>query len=246
MSKYKKIYESLVCRAKSRPLENEVYYENHHIIPRSMGGDDSNDNMVMLTPREHFLCHLLLTKFLTGQDKHKMIWALHRMAFSKKYKITSRLYEYVRIQHINNLKENHPSNNAIWREKIAGIVREHWKNNSDRKKLARETMIESWSKGKLKPKIGSDNGMFGKEPWNKGKKLPGSGMLGSSNPAASSYKIVDKFGQMYYTDCLASFCRENINKPQPRNMRKVASGELKRHKIFVKVEKLEKGASLLS
>jgi ssDNA-binding Zn-finger/Zn-ribbon topoisomerase 1 len=38
------------------------YSENHHIIPRSLGGKDTPDNLVSLTPREHFIAHFLLYK----------------------------------------------------------------------------------------------------------------------------------------------------------------------------------------
>ena len=42
-------------------LHNKVdgYAEHHHIIPRSEGGPDNNDNIVALTAREHYICHLL-------------------------------------------------------------------------------------------------------------------------------------------------------------------------------------------
>ena len=36
--------------------------EEHHIIPRCLGGSDDKSNLVKLTAKEHFICHLLLTK----------------------------------------------------------------------------------------------------------------------------------------------------------------------------------------
>lgn len=44
-----------------------------------MGGTEE----VLLTAKEHYVCHLLLPKMLTGSHKHKMINALIKMAFSK-------------------------------------------------------------------------------------------------------------------------------------------------------------------
>lgn len=38
------------------------YYEAHHIMPKWMGGTDKDSNMVLLTAREHYLCHYLLFK----------------------------------------------------------------------------------------------------------------------------------------------------------------------------------------
>lgn len=48
--------------------EFDVVYEQHHIKPRSNGGDDSDENMVALTVREHFFAHLCLAMSYRGQD----------------------------------------------------------------------------------------------------------------------------------------------------------------------------------
>jgi len=45
---YYKIYRCLIDRAQNRDIEG--YYETHHIIPRCLGGDDSKNNLVKLTP----------------------------------------------------------------------------------------------------------------------------------------------------------------------------------------------------
>jgi hypothetical protein len=57
---YRKIYDSLIERGKNRSLDD--YYETHHILPRCMGGSDSEENLVKLTPEEHYLAHQLLVK----------------------------------------------------------------------------------------------------------------------------------------------------------------------------------------
>lgn len=56
-----------------------IYYEEHHIIPKSLGGSDSKSNLVLLTAREHFLAHYLLCK-ITEDDKdshYKMVCAMN-------------------------------------------------------------------------------------------------------------------------------------------------------------------------
>jgi hypothetical protein len=40
----------------------EGYVEKHHIVPRCMGGTDDPENLVQLTPEEHYLAHQLLIK----------------------------------------------------------------------------------------------------------------------------------------------------------------------------------------
>lgn len=57
---YQKIYASLIERGRQRTLEG--YTENHHIIPKCMGGNDEKENLVELTPEEHYLAHQLLVK----------------------------------------------------------------------------------------------------------------------------------------------------------------------------------------
>ena len=98
-NKYKKWYDAIIENARNRQACG--YTETHHIIPRSLGGTDNNSNLVCLTAREHFICHILLTKFTTGQDKNKMIRAVIMMKSSnlKQHRyFNSRLYESARIE----------------------------------------------------------------------------------------------------------------------------------------------------
>lgn len=103
-SKYTKWYFYLIA---SRINENRVrlkrtdpgfvYYERHHIVPSSLGGPDIDDNRVLLTAREHFICHYLLCKMTGDKDRSKMISAIVRMSFNNKHrKIPSRFYDVIR------------------------------------------------------------------------------------------------------------------------------------------------------
>lgn len=97
MNKYTEWYNAIIENARTRTLD--CYKERHHIIPRSLGGTDSKDNLVDLTAREHFVCHWLLVRIHTGQSQHKMVYALNGMKRNGKdnerYEtaITSRVYE---------------------------------------------------------------------------------------------------------------------------------------------------------
>ena len=61
---YQQIYNNIIKRGQTRVLTE--YKESHHIIPRCMGGTDDLDNLVDLTPEEHYVCHLLLVKMNPG------------------------------------------------------------------------------------------------------------------------------------------------------------------------------------
>jgi hypothetical protein len=75
-NKYTKWYYNIVSNAKTKTVRG--YSERHHIVPKSLGGDDHIDNIVILTAREHFVCHWLLTKMLPdGKNKWRMMHAFN-------------------------------------------------------------------------------------------------------------------------------------------------------------------------
>lgn len=53
-------YDQLMITRKDRIAEEGKYYERHHIVPRCIGGENTKENIVKLTAREHFIAHWLL------------------------------------------------------------------------------------------------------------------------------------------------------------------------------------------
>lgn len=45
------------------------YTERHHVVPRCMGGTNESDNLVYLTPEEHYVAHGLLVKIHPNEKK---------------------------------------------------------------------------------------------------------------------------------------------------------------------------------
>lgn len=123
-NKYTSWYFAIVSKARGRiPVG---YTEKHHIVPRTLGGKNDKSNIVALTAREHFICHLLLTKMLTDVNRHKMVYALHMLSnasnkLHQRYTPSSRLYEYERKifaeTHSQRMKQNHPLSNPVNRIK---------------------------------------------------------------------------------------------------------------------------------
>lgn len=70
-----------MSKAKVR-VEPQGYFEKHHILPKSLGGDDSEDNLVKLTAKEHIFAHKILIKITYGEDKRKMQNAFFFMFYS--------------------------------------------------------------------------------------------------------------------------------------------------------------------
>ena len=99
---YQRIYNEMIQNAKQRNITG--YTETHHILPKSMGGSDDENNLVRLTAREHYIAHWLLTKFVPEENRRSMNYALWLMSQDKSssakgYRITSRQFEYNRKQH---------------------------------------------------------------------------------------------------------------------------------------------------
>ena len=107
-NKYTFWYNNIIVKAKNRN-DNLGYTEKHHIIPKSLGGNDCEDNLVKLTLREHYLVHQLLVKMVEGKEKQKMINAFWAMANIKLNRLTSKQYGNMRIlasQVHSNLVQN--------------------------------------------------------------------------------------------------------------------------------------------
>lgn len=80
-NKYSTLYFQIIEQAKTRI--NNCYTESHHIIPKSLKGQDVSSNLVDLTAREHWLVHKLLTKMTTGNNKQRMMYAFGMFRVNK-------------------------------------------------------------------------------------------------------------------------------------------------------------------
>lgn len=110
-NKYTKWYNNIIERALSRKIEG--YVERHHILPKSfkLGGEKDKENVVKLTAREHFICHLLLSKMFSGKFKISCCYALFSMHRIQKrnQKIIFNSWEFKKIKEANNFaRKNSP------------------------------------------------------------------------------------------------------------------------------------------
>jgi hypothetical protein len=111
-NKYTKWYNLLIESRRHRVLDTSIYFEKHHVIPKSLGGSNSSNNLIKLLPKEHFIAHLLLSKmFEDNLSKRKMSYALWQMTYNgtgNRYKINnSRTFAYMR----KNMSETHSGEN---------------------------------------------------------------------------------------------------------------------------------------
>lgn len=70
---YKRIYGSFIAdRLKNQP-NKPSYFERHHIVPKCLGGSDELENIIKLSPEDHFFAHLLLAKIHGGRLWHALV-----------------------------------------------------------------------------------------------------------------------------------------------------------------------------
>lgn len=97
---HKNVYDKIINKAKksNRFKSKLIYYENHHIIPKSCEGNDSPNNLVLLTAKEHYAAHHLLCYIYPENNKLKFaFWAMNNQLkgdVKRDYKVSSRTYEY--------------------------------------------------------------------------------------------------------------------------------------------------------
>lgn len=170
---YQLHYNKLIEKAKTRTLD--CYVERHHIIPRCMGGNNSKENLVNLTPEEHYVAHQLLVKIYPNNCK--LVFAATCMTRNSNGKRTNnRLYGWLRrelAKAVSKQQTGRPENpEANLKRSLTLKGRNSGKNNPFYGKKHTEEQKELFSKawsGKNNPfygssRKGSDNPMFGKHP----------------------------------------------------------------------------------
>jgi hypothetical protein len=179
-NKYNLWYHSLIEKAtKDSRCKTKGYFEEHHIIPKSLGGSNHKYNLVLLTPREHYIAHHLLVRMLSHTEKYKMVRALTRF---KEVAKSSRSYEFYKKTLSNHSKGKNNSSygkrwyhNPISKEKFfihynkkehsclvpglpeqqGGILRDKnyiWINNGFKESMISQSEIipNGWKKGRLR------------------------------------------------------------------------------------------------
>ena len=100
---YRHVYMCIIAHAKSeeksglRKKRNGEYYERHHILPKSLYPLWAKDkrNLVLLTFREHFFCHQLLTKIYRCPSMYAALayMSAHKKCNSRQYEICRKAFQ---------------------------------------------------------------------------------------------------------------------------------------------------------
>lgn len=154
-NKYTKWYYNIVATAK---INSKIgYVEKHHIIPKSLGGKHNKENLVLLSAREHYVCHKLLTKMVTDNAKYKMLEAFSIFSNNKNRTLRFSSKDISMMREANAIASKHRNQgNEYWKMrkpddentkllKSDNAKRSRWVNNGfeERFSLEHEKLILS-------------------------------------------------------------------------------------------------------
>lgn len=154
-NKYTHLYYLIINNAcvrnhKKQPRDG---YQTHHIIPKSLGGSNNRSNLVVLTYKEHRVCHRLLIGMTTGNARYKMMHAYK--LFNRKYDISGipsreihsyKPEQYVKAVETRKKRGSYPtgSDNNFAREDIIQTVKNRMiADNPMKRTEQRERMAEN-------------------------------------------------------------------------------------------------------
>jgi hypothetical protein len=211
---YKKVYDRIIAEAERQCRYKTGYYERHHILPKSLGGDDDPDNLVYLTAREHFICHWLLTKIYPDGEEHwkalnafRMMRAENPKQTRYQTKITARVYanlkeEYAVLQSKRVSGKGNPmfgrSHSEQARQKISkansGRVQPQYEKEKQivaQTGKKRKPFSKEWRENLSKAGSGENNSMYGKQHTDESKQKMREKALGRKQSAETIQKKAD-------------------------------------------------------
>lgn len=140
---YAKLYKKFILSR--REIEGNFiegdYFESHHIFPRSLGGDNSPENLIKLSPEDHYFAHLLLAKIHGGWMWYPLFLMARRSSRCEIYKkrimygtARRKLAELERGKEGKRGSDNGNYNSQIY----------HWY-NKDTKEEKHSTLFDMWA-----------------------------------------------------------------------------------------------------
>jgi len=175
MKEYFKIIRQAISQ--ERKKNEGVYYEAHHIIPKSFGKVSTT---VLLTPEEHYTVHRLLAEYWKKHSTYgrKMLWAFHRLSYDGKRQLTEAQYKDAR----EVLQD-------LWKSK---------KTEEHRKNISITQRGNTNNKSRVYPGMKSDMSLEGRQKLSGIRKALQVGKTGLEAQAAKGpYTVVFETGESY-------------------------------------------------
>ncbi|AKE44751.1 homing endonuclease [Sinorhizobium phage phiM9] len=191
---HSKCYHDLIskCKNELRSKSKETYFESHHIFPECFGGSDEEDNRVLLTAREHFVAHLLLSKMFHGWMKRSMSCALNYLASNRTRmeKLNSRQYELAKTIYVKTCYGRNYSEET--RRKLSEAAKGKKRSEEAKRKTSEKL------KGRKMPREAVERGIA--------KRI---GVPKPNPKVRKSCKLVSPSGEIVFVENRSVFCKEN-------------------------------------
>ena len=149
---YRELYHRFLSTrpTRIRTKQRNDGLETHHILPRSLGGTNQADNLIHLTPKEHWIAHRLLYKMTEGVAKQKMAYALISMIGNKGYRPTAR--QYAMLKQLNRY-----ATKMMWQDPTYRAKQMAYRTSEKRRAISRATLNRTRLQAGFNPKRGKVN-----------------------------------------------------------------------------------------
>lgn len=215
---YQKAYNQLIESARTKTMTS--YSERHHIIPRCLGGNNTKSNLVLLSAREHFVAHWLLTKIYPNHPGVNL--SLHAMKASSRFheryetKVTSKVFARVkdRLYGENGLMKNSPhygkKHTELSKKKMSTIRSKYLQEHPEEMERVRNLSINRTPEHAAKIKAAN----IGQKRTDEAKRNISLAHIGKNKygASASSKKVVVK-GKIYDSVTLAHLDNKELKLP---------------------------------
>lgn len=192
-------------------LDKDTQVEKHHICPQSMfpefkDGRTHKWNIVRLTPRQHYIAHVLLWKIFRNRQmalaaRYMMFTLKHSKRLSSKQlkRLSSKQYERLRIDaSTKGITFSKDHKNNISKARIG------FKASAETR--AKMSIIHSNRSPEIRAKIGARHRGKGISPEMRAKQSLA--LSGSKNPRALPWIVTWEDGKVETISSLKSWCRE--------------------------------------
>ena len=85
-NKYSKWYFNIINSYNSLSIPENIYCENHHIMPKCIEVNNSSENIIRVRMKDHVILHHLLTKMFGGNIKRQLQTAYYATVILNKIK----------------------------------------------------------------------------------------------------------------------------------------------------------------
>ena len=119
MIDWEKIYYKHIEKCKNQIIEEGKIHHKHHILPKSSGGNDDKDNLIMLTYQQHVFAHFILYKWKPTNSN----WIAYRLMSG----VNENKKQAIEELKIKKIKES--QNNKEWSPEVIEKRRQTMINN---------------------------------------------------------------------------------------------------------------------